>query len=594
MHGWRKYGVSLGHTNSDLHNQLLDQAFAWDEPAEGTSRIISVVGFGPETCGAPRVSTRLAAEPFTGGYVHEAPSGARRLFASTQSRIYSQRWDGGWRLLADNLGGDVTNPGIRFTFAGLLNTVVATNGRDEPQFHILDQAASGCSASSFHPAPQLQERGVTAAGVVVQWNNTLFMADIVQDGVRVGHRVIWCNANSPFEWAISDDSTADQYDLDPGIRILAAAEFSDGLYLFADKSIWRVGSSADSGFVFQRVYRHKEGEGCIEAKHSLVVWRDSALYWGKGTVYAWSPFSPSPEVPEWVDRSTKLIQDSQPDCNLITGCCAEKGRYLLSWPEVAGGLNSKTISWDLEKQAGSVIDYGMTMMLSAKLKPDIEFAWWLVAKGFCTPDEVNETWVPFKEDTREFATIGTAVTSSISVACSNITDEDMRCGDCPEETVFIFGSPVDYALKEFDADYFARDEWVGVQLIGKPYGMRLLTGAMDFGQGEIWKRISSLVLMFDALASDSPRALKLSVGVSGEARDPLNPRCNIAWYNFDPKELSCEPVGNGLFGNDQQQWPMQIEGRYLFLDLVMDPVTGGAVDFAGLTASIQASPATGG
>lgn len=626
MHGWRR--LSLGHENSDLHNQMIEKGFGWDPPSEGNSRVVSSIGFAndPILCGSPRVSVRLEREPLTSGYLHEAPDSSRRLFVGCQSRIYSQRGDGGWRLLLDNRGGEKTNPAIRFSMAGLLNTVVATNNLDEPVFHILDSRHSGCDAHAFHPAPQLQEIGVTAAAIVVEWNNTLFLFNVVMDGVRVAHRAVWCNANSPFEWsATANDSTAGFYDLDAGEVILASGKMNDGLYVFTNRAIWRASvQPGGAGFTFQRIYHSKNGDGCIKARGSLAIWKDTAFYWGDGTIYAWSPFSPAPEIAEWMDRGTKPIQDSNPDCNAIVAGFipgANGGRYLISWPEVSGELQSRTIQFDLMKQTSSVLDYGMTMMLSVELKQEEELVWWLVRKGICSEDDANFEWTPFKEDDRLFQPAATVTETPIyshlkfepepgivmedytkaqfipaggSVFCNEFNAEDKECRDCADPVRFIFASPVDFALKEFDENYFARDEWVNGVLTQKGYGMRMVAGAIDYGASEMWKRFQNPILFFDAVTTDEPREIVLRVGKSGEPQDPIAPRCRISWLTLKPRVLACRIDDLDGAPNAQIPWPLLIEGRYLYLDFRMAAVIGGAVDMSGLVATVSESPQTGG
>ena len=242
-----------------------------------------------------RTRPNATSDPIRSLYVHVSPSGHRRLFAASGS-IFSQLHDGRWRTLFTG------TPADRYQFASVGELVFATNNTEPVRYHVLD-------SDTFQEIPDLAGIGLSRAGMVVSWKGLVFLADVVMDGVRVGHRVVWSDLNAPLRYLPDTDSVAGFQDLDPGETVLAGVPMGDSLFLFTTLSVWRVTVVGGEAFLsFQQVYHDRNGAGCLAARYSLAVWKDTAIYLSRDGIQTFGAYSATPESPPWMFHATAGVE----------------------------------------------------------------------------------------------------------------------------------------------------------------------------------------------------------------------------------------------------------------------------------------------
>ena len=156
--GWSKldFGPSA-FLNQDLH----DQRDCWAVTMEGTAFVREAV-------------TLL--------FAAESTSQTRKLYAATNSRIYLQSGNE-WKVIGRGFGGTATS--YRFQCAQLGNTMLFTNGVDEPVQHTFGTFSDPCSwTASVSTIPELHNNPTSGVGLdsaehVRSFNGCLFLMNTV-------------------------------------------------------------------------------------------------------------------------------------------------------------------------------------------------------------------------------------------------------------------------------------------------------------------------------------------------------------------------------------------------------------------------------
>lgn len=532
------------------------------------------------------LKTRDDDTDITSLYSHVAPAGFRRLFAATAETIYSQHFDGRWRVLGDFAAGQ------RFQFAGVNNVVLATNNKDVVKYHILDEALDA-DGQAFHSIASLSEIGLSTAGSVVAWKGVAFLLDVVMDGVHAAHRVVWSDSNAPLSFAPSDSSIAGFQDLDPGETILTGVVLGDALFLFTTQSIWRVTSiGGDEAFGFQQVYKNADGEGCLRGRNCIAVVNGAAVYMGNDSLYVFAPFSAQPEKPEWLFRTTKRLV-TQSD---MTRCSQWSAVYhpvteefWVSYVEPEQGRATRTLSVNFRSQVADEIDHGFTAMLSAPLDTRLTLYEWMEETAGCSSASISALWPATRTDA--YPTVS-GESLDLDTICA-YEDFVPDCPQCQAESRLVLASGEDRCLKQQDLDTFGREIWDGEAYTMNGYGSRFTTGAINFGTLD-WKRLSEIAVGFIAPATDTPRNLTLRVGVSSVPADLLETStCFQKIFTLSSRALACpSTAATGMLPNAHHRWPVLIEGRYIALDFQVAAATGGSFWLSRLTASVGKSPNT--
>ena len=621
--GWRPWGHWTGASNADLHDQLLQHTWGYEARVPGEDS--EVIEWPDEEKCLGYIPPDTGNEPITSVHNHASNDGERRLLVGTQSRIYEQGVGGYWRVLASKLGGSVPDPNVRFRYASLGNLIFATNNVSEPVYYLLDSVPSGCAARNFHPIPDLRTINLVRASVVVKFRATIFFGNVVMDGVRSSHRMVWSNANAGLEYRLVTGSTAGLQDLSPGETILNAVVMGDSMFVFTDEAVWRCTGTA-SGFVFQRVYHSPDRAGCLLFPHSLAVYAGAAIYVGQGgRIYTYSAYSPAPAEQDWANQCTGELRNIDPkNCDHVSAIYRDDLReYLVSYAK-DGAIPNRCLAVDVDSRGASHIDAGFWSLGSVFLRDQETFAEWLVSACLCPAEEVSALFAPAKGEALPLYDPEPPCTApenepvysynvipfdseheggsgfwmedftnepyvlSGGVMCERV-DFLAPCIECPDAIRIIAASASDGCLKHLDRFFYARSMWTGSGYVNNGYASRLASGAMIFGKSEVRKRISSLALGFDPEPASETRFLQLAVGQSDFPADPIAENCPIRWFELSKKPLECpkEPDAAGF-----ARWFFMVEGRHLYfwIELCGEAETGGACVFTALTAAAGKSP----
>lgn len=626
--GWRKWGWWYSDaTNSDLHSHQPE--FIW-RYRTATGDDSGVTTWPNALCGDYQDDS--VPEPYTSGINYILPSGTPVLLVGTRTRIYEWQSGGRWRVLASYRAQEGQDDvGVRFQFAGVNEVIFAVNDNDQPLAYIVGAALSGCQPSAFHPVPALASIGLARAGMVVAWRNTIFLGNVLMDGLRVGHRLVWSNANAPLEWEPNDDSTAGFQDLNSGETILRGVVIGDSLFIFATHSVWRIDATPE-GFTAAQVYFAADRAGCLWAPHSLAVTPDAqAVYLGTGRrVFLWSPFSPAPQEPDWISRSTAdLARIPDAACRSVSGVYRDDLReYLLSYPR-AGTPDStvpdRCLALDLDNTASSAVDHGFWMLLNVTLRDEETLRDWLIAQGICDEAGVDAIWPPVNVlppgPTRTFRSVPAGPTGpifstftrfiAIPEGSATITTEDPAragevsgsgllceqvesplapCPPCPSTVRVLACSATDGSLKHLNAGVYYRERWTGSGYANDGYVSPLLTGAMTFGKPTVRKRMVHLTVGYVAAAEHPAARMRLTIGSSDMPAEPISsiPQCQIRWTTLSTKEVVCHPSEYA----GAMRWSFMAQGKYLYLRLEVQPdaAAGGKIIITSLSAGVGQSP----
>ena len=374
--------------------------------------------------------------------------------------------------------------------------------------------------------------GLTSAKTVVAWRGVMFYLDVVMEGTRIGHRVLWSDYNDPASVDPSDDSVAGFHDLDPGEFILGAMPSGDSLFVFTDRSIWRAIATSDSDvFRFSQVYRSATGARCLVAPYSLDILPDgNMIYVGdSGRVYIYSPYAAAPEKPAWLENGMPNIL-TEPGCNLISGKVVDNGRtleYLVSYPADADDTEpTATYAVDFDRLCVSRIDHGF----------------WTFHTYYYVSDE------------------------------------------CPRPTRIILSSAGDDSLKDARFfDVFSRERWVsGTTYAVDSYLSEYYSPALGFDLPDRGKRMTRLDVTAATPVGLSSGSIRVYVGFSGYPVDPVGTAyasCPISWFTLSSKAVPCLAATSAPV-----PWRFVVEGRYLYIRLSL---SGSAVALSKLIANVE-------
>jgi len=531
--GWRRFGYQTGHPNSDLHDQH-----------GGTGRIRTI-------------------------YSHKNPTrtnSGNRLYAGAETNLWESRSDGGWRNVGEDLpmGGD-------WEFTSLNDIVIAANSK-RVLWHRPDIGV-------FTPIPSLAKIGLTGASVAWVFEGTLFLADVVMDNSDVGHRVVWADLNS-IEFEPTTDSIAGFRDLMAGERILAAVPTGTSFTIFTTHGAWRQGV-ANGQFVFQQLYFSKTRDACPIGKRAIVSNREIAYFIASDGIYALAPYSPAPEWSEWMNQGLPLgfIQD---DRCVVTASAYDPIRNEILWSAATLG---QTYVVNLRQTSTSMIDHAFIAMTPADIDRGQSIGMWWVASGICSPAEIEVNYpVKPRDDPRIYPDAPATMTTD---GCLPF---DPPCDICDGVTEFVAVSAIDNAIKVFPDDFYAREMRVGNAWVLEGYATRFVTGSLTFGI-EAVKRVGKVAMNFTAGAADVPGGIRLIVGTSGSAVDPMadfKPATFV--MNLSTKKLVAPPTPIGDAPNIQPlAWTFLADGRFVFFELRIDAATGAAACFSTFTAHITRS-----
>lgn len=671
--GWTRFYSEISpYNNQDLHDQLLDKAvyyqdlsafinepgniygysyahfqpdtvfynaYFYDYPPGTYTYFPEVVypgyGYGTLTpiyehpmaytadyCGVDPLTRQGCREAIT--LLHEVNGSlGRRLIAATQSRIYEFNFGtGDWVLLGDGFGNaafttdQCTCGPVRFTAASLGDFTILTNGFNEPLIRQMGGIHEGCNRHAVFPIADLEVLNVTAAGGVVAWKGFFFLFDITLDNERRTGTLVWSDFENPLSWVPSDTSSAGSSTMAPGETILAAAELGNFLYLYTDKSIWRVTLvGGDILFSFDQLY---SGTMALKFKHTLVNTGREHLYLGNDRIYVVTQFDQRPIVVDWIDKVSPVIYSgmseddatfdeiNHTECNQPVGGFDENFHEVwFSWPTGDEVCPNMSVVLNTQYSTADLVDHGFTALESFVPDERQTVASWLVDQEICQFADLVANAIKEGEPCTSADVLFVdppqyiwneaedpdlpAGPDGLCAQLQGLTEDDL-CRACPGETKFVMASAADFTLKQYADDTYYRESfstdvivnYCGASCDGSTYTCDgydsvLQTGGEDLRiDGE--KTVKRLTYEIDPVPQTTPSNLQCFVGFGAQAK------CDY-WEALETVQMKCleqrteqQLIDDGLRADRRVHFNTFRRGKYLSWRIVVSG-TGGGVCF---------------
>lgn len=643
MPGWTKLFSASPYNNQDLHDQMLaaQQYYASVPGADDSG-----VDAWPDTtgmCSGSVLTLNVGRQPFTMLYSATSTAGTRRLFAATESRLYSlNEKTGGWRLLADGYGEmvvDGTSPRLRFYATQNGDRLLFTNDFDEPMVHVFDQPHFGCDIEAVSSIPDLAVIGLSKAAVTFTWRGITFLADVEMDGLRYEQRLVWSNFEDLTSWdPAKTDSLAGFQDLEFGEKILGGEEAGDVFLIYTSRRIWEMRAvGGEILFEFHKRYTPSQpGLGCLAFRNTLVAYRGTHYYCGYDGIYAYNLNLLEPERVQWIHAGSGVMFNNLAAdfCNhTVAGFNTKSNELWISWVPAGSvtGLPTQTLVVNLRYPMVHTVDDGFTAFVNHQ--PDTrgsvrDFILQYCACDIAGLDALGYGYTKEGLPTSEAACpiLATSIYTDVGVAVLDATVEDWEqpthaanslctfldgvrldtlCQACEDDPDFIMASSVDWAIKQFAPEAFYREMVdpadynnagtmgdtgytnAAVDYILNGYDSYLRTGAQGFGEKRDEKTIRRLVVIGSAAVQTEPSDLELRVGYSSQAYDSNDEAaCSILWQAQNPQPLDC--LDNRTTGEHAAartrpakpwEWPLFNRGYFLYWELKIAG-TGGSSCFS--------------
>lgn len=260
---------------------------------------------------------------------------ASNLIDITNGKFYKMDdLDGTW----DDVTGAITITAGNFCdFENWLNTVYVTNNTDVP----FKWVGSGNAAVMTVPT------NLTKAKCVVQYNNYLFLGNVVVGGTTHKSRFYWSNLKDDSTWLTTSFIEISK---DDGQQIMNMVVMGDRLVVFKERSIYNVFFTGDADIPFN-VQKSNSNVGCA-AQHSVQEVENGLVFLSYDGFYYYDG-----------NNSYKIsfnIQNTLLDYNSTRFNQARsmrqktKNRYFCSLPSSGQTNNDVVVVWDWQLNAFSL------------------------------------------------------------------------------------------------------------------------------------------------------------------------------------------------------------------------------------------------
>lgn len=612
-HGFKRLQDQVGYNNQDLHDQLFGNV---RQPIQFLQEVLSPAGFS-------------------------------HLFAGTHSRLYNKVGStGNWRIISDNLGGTPPqgcSDSIRWTAGSVGQTVVFSNGLDKPMYHILGQSPNEDDQQSVSPIRDLETLRVTQVGIVYSWNGTMILFNVVQEGQRIADRVIWSDYQQPlsFEEDIGV-SLSGSVDLGVGESILGVAPLNDALMIYTTMGIWemrKVGGETVYSFT-KRYSPSKVGSRCLAYPNTLVSTGDTQFFWARDGIYEFSRYYPTPQLVDWIHRSSSIIFDRLDPhrCTVHHGAYHSDRRQIWwSWCNEGDDCPAQSLIINVEFPFSSYIDHGFTAFVNHAPDTNKSIRDFVLENCICTSAEMEALEQGFIKEggfcvaqtdpvcaqrPQSWYTQQALVDGDIEVEdwTKAAADADSfyalfgddtfldRCGEewredeCNASMLWIMASSVDYCLKEYDDVYYRErcTSTIGCgTYVKEGYTTLLRSGPLDLKIPDDDKIVNRFAIECYPVEQAVPSTLKLRIGHAAQALDPNEANAGrrvILWEEQDSKLLEyqgeateAEHRRDMTRPNSELEWGLYAVTRFFYFELSIEG-TGGGCCFSRFTFDAKASP----
>jgi hypothetical protein len=334
-----------------------------------------------------------------------AEGSGRKLIAATLSRIYAlNESTGNWKVLAQGLGnagyvsGQCGCNDVRFSSAVMGAYCLLTNNFNDPLLWYIGDDSSQTCEDAAKPIGDLAILGIAAAGGAVSWKGFMILFDLLENGVRHSGKLIWSDFENPTSWIPGDTSLAGEATVAPGERFLAAAELGNFLYLYSDRSIWRVTLlDSDVLFSFDKIY---SGNAALKYRYSLINTGKEHLFLGQNHIYVMTLFDTRPIELDWLNKVSPVIYNGLNEddaafgsinelaCDQVIGGWNEEFKEVwYSWPTGNNTCPNVSLVLNVQYSAADYVDHGFTAFKSYRPdnRPAIDA--FLQEQGVCSQQE---------------------------------------------------------------------------------------------------------------------------------------------------------------------------------------------------------------
>jgi hypothetical protein len=279
--------------------------------------------------GTPSVSALHWYEYVSGG------TATRKLLSIAGTKIFKMDdLDGTW----DDITGAITiTTDKKADFSNFLNEVYITNNTNAP---FKWNGTGNVSAMSV-------PTGLTRARCIAQFNNYLFLANVVVSGGYYKSRLYWCNINDTATWVATNFIIISK---DDGQEIIAIKTLADRLVIYKERAIYNVFFTGDPDIPFI-VRKSNSSVGCIaqfsvqEVENGHVFLSYDGLYYYDGN----NSYKISDKITNTlIDLNTARFTSA---CSLVQ---KNKNRYWLSLTDTGSIANDIIIVWDYFHKAFSL------------------------------------------------------------------------------------------------------------------------------------------------------------------------------------------------------------------------------------------------
>jgi hypothetical protein len=224
-------------------------------------------------------------------------------------------------------------------FENFLNEVYVTNGTDPPFLY------NGTSAAQMN-VPS----GLTDAKYVKQYNNYLFLANVIVSGTSHQSRIYWSNIKDTDTWTATDFIDVAKND---GQQITGLRVLSDRLVIFKERSIYNLffTGDADIPFILPGGGKSNSAVGCVapfsiqEVENGLVFLSVDGFYYYDGN----NSFKISDKI------TTTLLGYNTSRFNQARSLVQkDKNRYWCAMVSSGETENDRVVVWDWFNNAWTV------------------------------------------------------------------------------------------------------------------------------------------------------------------------------------------------------------------------------------------------
>lgn len=611
--GWDRLLTRDGYNNQDLHDQLLSLSS----------------------------ETTPIREPIT--FLFEARSTRKttKLLAGTANRLYALNISSGnWKILWDK-----QSAGAYRIYADQLDdTTVLTNDLDPVQYWSFDQP-NDAQGQSVQPIPDLTAINLSRAGVVIQWNGIMILANVVQDGQVFGNRLVWSDYKKPLSFRISSASLAGNHDLTSGESILAIRPMASVLLIYTTLGIWEMTAVGGTDvFAFTKRYDPgRQGEACLAYKNAIATSGNQHMFLSHDGIYVYDLYHDKPDRTDWIHRGSSVITDdiNKAVCDAHNaGYRSETKEVIFSWATAGSSTPDKTFIVNTEFPFTNVLDHGLTAQVTwIPHEPLVTVKDFLLQNCICSPTDFNtyfgdlitkeggfceaqsnptcptppqsiytvnaKTLAGVGDDadfqTEDYDQPGPDADSLCAqlagASIASLCTDTYRADQCNADPLYVVASATDLCLKQLSENMY-REMCTAFSACGtyskNGYRTILRSGPIALNTYTDEKLIRRFIAEMEAAMAIVPAQVVLRIGTASQALDP-NTSTKIHWSEEDPKDVldmgpdEAVQDADGSRTDNILEWGLFSQGMYVYFELtilnanVTPQDTGGEMSFSRFT-----------